>query len=335
MATKNGKSAISTKPVWFITGCSTGFGRELAKHVLERGYRTVVTARNPDKVNDLAAKGEALVLRLDVTDKGQIDMAIKAAEDKFDRIDVLVNNAGIGYFAAVEESEEDQVRRMFEINVFGLSRMIHATLPGMRKRHKGFIVNFSSIAGLCSFPSLGYYNATKFAVEGLSGALWQEVEPLGIKVMLVEPSGFRTDWAGRSANESKRQIDDYAATAGVWRSQVRAISGKQPGDPVRAAHAIVKAIESPNAPHHLLLGNDAYEAATAKLEDLRSEFSAWEAVSRGADFSKEEQEHGPRHAAHPAGPNQDKTLNVTTSPRPPGGGGMGAMAGKTTSIAGG
>ena len=289
MATTKGKSAITEQPVWFITGCSTGFGRELAKHVLELGYRTVVTARNPDELNGLAAKGEALVLKLDVTDQGQIDAAIKAAEDKFDRIDVLVNNAGIGYFAAVEESEEDQVRRMFEINVFGLSRMIHAALPGMRKRRKGFIVNFSSISGLRSFPSVGYYNATKFAVEGLSEALWQEVEPLGIKVMLVEPSGFRTDWAGRSANDSKRQIDDYAATAGSWRSQVRANSGKQPGDPVRAAHAIVKAVESVKPPHHLLLGNDAYEAATAKLEELRKQFSAWEAVSRGADFPKEKQ----------------------------------------------
>jgi NAD(P)-dependent dehydrogenase (short-subunit alcohol dehydrogenase family) len=289
MATTKGKPAIAEKPVWFITGCSTGFGRELAKHVLELGYRTVVTARSPDEVNGLAAKGEALVLKLDVTDQGQIDAAIRAAEDKFDRIDVLVNNAGIGYFAAVEESEEDQVRRMFEINVFGLSRMIHAALPGMRKRRKGFIVNLSSIGGLRSFPSVGYYNATKFAVEGLSEALWQEVEPLGIKVMLVEPSGFRTDWAGRSANDSKLQIDDYAATAGSWRSQVRANSGKQPGDPVRAARAIVKAIESPNPPHRLLLGNDAYEAATAKLEELRKQFSAWEAVSRGADFPKEKQ----------------------------------------------
>ena len=289
MATTTSQSAITETPVWFITGCSTGFGRELAKHVLERGYRTVVTARNPDEVNDLAAMGEALVLKLDVTDQAEIDAAIKAAEDKFGRIDVLVNNAGIGYFAAVEESEEDQIRRMFEINVFGLSRMIHAVLPGMRKRRKGAIVNFSSIGGLCSFPATGYYHATKFAVEGLSEALWQEVEPLGIKVMLVEPSGFRTDWAGRSANESKRQIDDYAGTAGARRSQSRAISGKQPGDPVRAAHAILKAIESPNPPHHLLLGNNAYEAATAKLEDLRKEFSAWEAVSRGADFPKEPQ----------------------------------------------
>ena len=289
MTTKK-KSAITEKPVWFITGCSTGFGRELAKYVLERGYRTVVTARHPDEVADLAVEGDALVLKLDVTNQGQIAAAIKAAEKKFGRIDVLVNNAGIGYFAAVEESEEDQVRRMFEINVFGLGRMIQAALPGMRKRRKGFIVNFSSIGGLSSFPSVGYYSATKFAVEGLSEALWQEVEPLGIKVMLVEPSGFRTDWAGRSANESKRQIDDYAATAGAWRKQVRAISGKQPGDPVRAAYAIVKAVESPKPPHHLLLGNDAYEGAMAKLEALRKDFSAWEMVSRGADFPKEE--HG-------------------------------------------
>jgi NADP-dependent 3-hydroxy acid dehydrogenase YdfG len=289
MASADSTSAISRNPVWLITGCSTGFGRELAKHVIERGYRTVVTARNPDEVKDLAAKREVLALRLDVTDQGQIDAAIKAAQEKFGRIDVLVNNAGIGYFAAVEESEEDQIRRMFEINVFGLSRMIHAVLPGMRERRKGFIVNLSSIGGLRSFPSVGYYNATKFAVEGLSEALWQEVEPLGIKVMLIEPSGFRTDWAGRSANESKRQIDDYAATAGAWRDQVRASSGKQPGDPVLAAHAIVEAMLSPTPPHRLLLGNDAYQAATAKLEDLHKEFSAWEAVSRGADFPKEAQ----------------------------------------------
>src|ERR1039457_4883321 len=248
MTTKNKKSAITEKPVWFITGCSTGFGHELAKHALERGYRTVVTARHPDEVADLAVEGDALVLKLDVTNQGQIAAAIKEAEKKFGRIDVLVNNAGIGYFAAVEESEDKEVRRMFEINVFGLSRMIHAALPEMRKRRKGFIVNFSSIGGLRSFPSVGYYNATKFAVEGFSQDLWQEVEPLGIKVMLVEPSGFRTDWAGRSANESKRHIADYAATAGAWRKQVRTLSRKQPGDPVRAAHAIVKAVESPKPP---------------------------------------------------------------------------------------
>jgi len=287
MTTKPKKSVKTEKPVWFITGCSTGFGRDLAKHVLKLGYCTVVTARKPNEVKDLAAIGEALVLKLDVTNQGQIKAAIKAAETKFGRIDVLVNNAGIGYFAAVEESEDKAVRRMFEINFFGLSRMIDAVLPGMRQRRSGFIVNFSSIGGLRSFPSVGYYNATKFAVEGLSEALWQEVEPLGIKVMLVEPSGFRTDWAGRSADQSKRQIPDYAETAGAWLKQVRAISGKQPGDPVRAAKAIVKAVESPKPPHRLLLGNDAYKGAMIKLEELRKDFTAWQTVTRGADFPKE------------------------------------------------
>ena len=278
------KSTTNEKPVWFITGCSTGFGRELASHVLKLGYRTVVTARNPEDVKDLADIGDALVLKLDVTDHVQAESAVKAAEEHFGCIDVLVNNAGIGYFAAVEESEETQVRKMFDINVFGLCRMIHVALPTMRKRRKGFIVNFSSIGGLTSFPALGYYNATKFAVEGLSEALWQEVEPLGIKVMLVEPSGFRTDWAGRSANESKHQIDDYTATAGLIRKHLRAISGKQSGDPVRAINAIVQAVESPNPPHHLLLGNDAFEGAIAKLDGLRKEFLTWETVSRGANF---------------------------------------------------
>ena len=289
MNTKNRKTANTEKLVWFITGCSTGFGRELAKYVLERGYHTVVTARKPDEVKDLAANREALVLKLDVTDQGQIDAAIKAAEKKFGRIDVLVNNAGIGYFAAVEESEEKEVRRMFEINVFGMSRMIQAALPGMRQRRKGFIINISSLAGLRSAPALGFYNATKFAVEGMSGALRQEVEPLGIKVMVVEPSGFRTDWAGRSANESKKQIADYAKTAGKWRRELRTDSGKQPGDPVRAAQAIIHAVESPKPPRHLLLGNDSYEGAMAMLEELRKDFSAVEAIARAADFPKKNQ----------------------------------------------
>ena len=283
MTTHNEKSSHTEKPVWFITGCSTGFGRELAKQVLELGYRTVITARNPETLHSLTALGEALVLKLDVTDQQQIDASILAATAKFGGIDVLVNNAGIGYFAAVEESEEEQIRKMFEINFFGLSRMIHAVLPEMRKRERGYIVNFSSLAGLRSFPALGYYNATKFAVEGLSEALWQEVEPLGIKVMLVEPSGFRTDWAGRSANESKQQIADYAGTAGIWRSQVRAVSGHQPGDPVRAVQAIIQAIESTKPPHRLLLGKDAFEGAMAKLEEMRKEFLSGETVARGAD----------------------------------------------------
>jgi NAD(P)-dependent dehydrogenase (short-subunit alcohol dehydrogenase family) len=284
MAIKAKSRAQSEKPVWFITGCSTGFGRQIATHALELGYRTVVTSRDPDDISDLAELGDALVLKLDVTDRTQAEAAVKAAIDHFGCIDVLVNNAGIGYFAAVEESDEQEVRKMFDVNVFGLSRMIHIVLPGMRERRRGFIVNLSSIAGLRSFPALGYYNSTKFAVEGLSEALWQEVEPLGIKVMLVEPSGFRTDWAGRSASETEHQIADYADTADKSIRELRAVSGNQSGDPVRAAEAIVQAVESPNPPHRLLLGNDAYDGAIAKLDELRAEFIEWEAVSRGADF---------------------------------------------------
>ena len=286
MQTSNNQSLTVDKPVWFITGCSTGFGHEMAKQLLEHEYKVVITARNMDDLKGFSGHDNALILNLDVTNQAQIDAAVKAAEAKFGRIDVLVNNAGIGYFAAVEEGAEADIHNIFNINVFGVSRMIKAVLPNMRHLKKGFIVNLSSIAGLYSIPALGYYNATKFAVEGLSEALWQEVEPLGIKVMLVEPSGFRTDWAGRSADESKQEISDYAATAGKLRKLLRDISGKQPGDPVRAVQAIIKAVESAQPPHRLLLGNDAFEAATAKLKTLNTEFLAWESVSRGADYPK-------------------------------------------------
>ena len=275
---------ISKQAVWFITGCSTGFGRELATQLLAQGSRVAVTARDPNDLKEFEGKTNAQVLKLDVTDPAQVSTAVASAEASFGPIDVLVNNAGIGYFAAVEEGEDAEIRRMFDVNVFGMGAMIRAVLPGMRERRQGFIVNVSSIGGLRSFPAIGWYNATKFAVEGLSAALWQEVEPLGIRVMVVEPSGFRTDWAGRSANESAIQIADYAQTAGRGRQGVRAVSGHQAGDPVRAIQAIIKAVEGPSPPHHLLLGNDAYDGALATLAELRANFVAWETVSRGADF---------------------------------------------------
>jgi NAD(P)-dependent dehydrogenase (short-subunit alcohol dehydrogenase family) len=272
--------------VWFITGCSTGFGRELAIAVLDRGYRAVVTARNPAKVEDIVAghQDRALVLELDVTDPVEIDAAVKSAEQRFKRIDVLVNNAGIGYFGAVEESDEDEVRRMFEINFFGLSRMTRTVLPIMRAQQSGHIVNISSIGGLRSFPTLAYYHATKYAVEGFSESLSLEVAPLGIKVTIVEPSGFRTDWAGRSAAESKNRIADYAPTAGKNLEDLRGYSGKQPGDPVRAAAAIIAAVEAPNPPLRLLLGKAALKGARAKLDMLKKDFDAWETTTVGADF---------------------------------------------------
>jgi NAD(P)-dependent dehydrogenase (short-subunit alcohol dehydrogenase family) len=286
MQTQPGTSLVAEPPVWFITGCSTGFGLELARQAIERGFRTVMTARNPDRLEGYGATDNALVLKLDVTQPDQVAAAIQAAEARFGGIDVLVNNAGIGYFAAIEEGEVAEVRKMFEVNVFGLTAMIQAVLPGMRQRRRGWIVNFSSLAGLRGMPAMGQYCATKFAVEGLSEALRQEAGPLGVRVMVVEPSGFRTDWAGRSAHESDHQIADYVATAGNVRAHIRAASGKQPGDPVRAARAIIKAVASGHAPHHLLLGNDAFEGAMAKLEDLRKDFTAGEAVARAADFPR-------------------------------------------------
>ena len=275
-----------TQPlVWFITGCSTGFGRELAMAVLAAGHQAAVTARDPKRVEDIVAahRDRAIPLALEVTDPTQVTESVRRAEEHFGRIDVLVNNAGIGYFAAVEESDEAEVRRMFEINFWGLAHMTDAVLPGMRKRRSGHIVNISSVGGLVGIPSVGYYNATKFAVEGLSEALAKEVAPLGIKVTIVEPSGFRTDWAGRSAKDASTEISDYASTAGAMRRQVRDLSGKQAGDPRRAANAIIEAVTSSDPPLHLLLGQDALTWTQAKLEALNRDIDRWHDVTLGAD----------------------------------------------------
>jgi NAD(P)-dependent dehydrogenase (short-subunit alcohol dehydrogenase family) len=277
---------MSEKKVWFITGCSTGFGRELAKHLLENDYRVVVTARNADKVQDLVDinSENALAINLDVTDKAQVAHAVAKAEEHFGAIDVLVNNAGFGYFGAIEESDDAEVRAMFEANFWGLAEMTRAVLPKMRERRRGFIVNISSIGGFVGNPGVGYYNATKFAVVGFSDALAKEVAPLGIKVITVEPSGFRTDWAGRSANDAINKIEDYAETAGANQAAIRGYSGNQPGDPVRAAKAIVEAVESENPPLNLLLGRAALKNARLKLESLKQDFDTWAEVSEGSDF---------------------------------------------------
>jgi len=281
---------MSEKKVWFITGCSTGFGRELAKYLLENDYRVVVTARNANKVQDLVEinRDNALAVVLDVTNNAQVKEAVAQAEAHFGAIDVLVNNAGFGYFGAIEESDEREVRAMFETNFWGLAEMTRAVLPKMRERHGGSIVNISSIGGFVGFPSVGYYNATKFAVNGFSEALKKEVEPLGIKVVLVQPSGFRTDWAGRSANDATNKIDDYAETAGANQTSIRNYSGNQPGDPVRAAKAIVKAVEAENPPFNLLLGRAALKNARLKLDDLKRDFDTWAETTEGADFPETE-----------------------------------------------
>ncbi len=276
------------KPVWFITGCSTGFGRELAKILLARGYRVVATARDPNKIADLVEGhgGNALAVALDVEKQPEIEAAVEAAKRIFGRIDVLVNNAGYGYLAAIEEGDDTDIRSVFETNVFGLAALIRAVLPNMRHQKSGAIVNISSMGGFIGFPGSGYYAATKFAVEGLSEALSKEVAPFGIKVLIVEPGPFRTDWAGRSLKTPKHPVDAYAETAIARRNQVQGYSGSQPGDPVRAAEAIIATVEQPNPPLRLPLGNFAYDAMGAELEAVRKEYAAVEAVARGADYPK-------------------------------------------------
>jgi NAD(P)-dependent dehydrogenase (short-subunit alcohol dehydrogenase family) len=277
--------------VWFITGCSTGFGRELAKEVLASGYKAAVAARNTDDVKDIteAYPDTAIAIKLDVTKAEDITAAVDQITQQFGQVDVLVNNAGIGYFGAIEESEEDEVRRMFEINFFGLANVTKAVLPILRKQRSGHILNVASIGGLVGFPAVGFYNATKFAVDGYSESLSKELAPLGIKVTVIAPSGFRTDWAGRSANNSKIVIDDYKETAGTNKDNIRGYSGNQPGDPVRAAKAMIKAVESENPPLRLLLGEAALKGARNKIELLKKDIDTWAEVTVGADFPKEEQ----------------------------------------------
>lgn len=275
--------------VWLITGCSTGFGRSLALEVLAKGYKASVASRNINDITDIISKypSTALAVKLDVTSASEINAAVKETIEKFGQIDVLVNNAGIGYFGAIEESEEEEVRKMFEINVFGLAKMTQAVLPHMRQRKSGHILNIASIGGLRAFPGVGFYNATKFAVDGLSESLSKEVAPLGIKVTIIAPSGFRTDWAGRSAKNSATTIQDYADTAGKNKGDIRGFSGNQPGDPIRAAKAMIQVTETENPPLRLLLGEAALKGARIKLDELKKDFDTWEAVTVGADFPKE------------------------------------------------
>ena len=284
---------LPADPVWFITGCSTGFGRELANMVLGRGWRLVATARKAEDVKDLedGAGGRCKVVALDVTQPTQVAAAVKAAREAFGRIDVLVNNAGYGYMAAVEEGEDEKVRAMFETNLFGLVSMTKAVLPVLREQASGFVVNISSVAGLMAFPGSGYYAATKHAVEAISEALSLELKPLGSKVLLVEPGPFRTDFAGRSIRFTDQPLDAYHETAGKRREEMKGYSGAQAGDPVRAAEAIIEALSSDKPPRRLVLGEMGYNAVRKKWGDFLDETKAWEATSLGADFPKDEQQN--------------------------------------------
>ncbi|PAX08523.1 oxidoreductase [Sphingomonas lenta] len=277
---------MQANPVWFITGCSTGFGREIARAALARGGRVVATARDAGRVADLAEEGgeRALALALDVTDAAQVRAAVEQAIERFGRVDVLVNNAGYGYQSSVEEGVEKEIRAQFDANVFGLFALTRAVLPHMRAQGGGHVINISSVAGLVGFPGSGYYAASKHAVEGWSDSLAAEGEPLGIKVTCVEPGPFRTDWAGRSLHQTPVMIDAYQQTAGARLSLTSGYSGKQPGDPRRAAEAIVAITEEPRPPRHLPLGRFAYETLTKRLRDRVEEIERRRDAALGADF---------------------------------------------------
>lgn len=273
---------------WFITGAAGGLGAPLARAVLDAGDNAVLTARDPDRLRSFVDTygDRVLALPLDLARaQGQVDDAIAQAEARFGGIDVLVNNAGLVYFGAIEEGEDSSIRELFEVNVFGLAALTRAALPGMRARGNGTIVNVSSTSGLVAYPALGYYSASKFAVEGLTEALWQEVEPLGLKVILVEPGTFRTGINARSPRAAvregcaptARQMLDFLANAGET---------IEIGDPERAAAVILRAVTSGETPRRLLLGSDAYTAVNAKIAELRDELAAWEAVSKSTDFPR-------------------------------------------------
>jgi NAD(P)-dependent dehydrogenase (short-subunit alcohol dehydrogenase family) len=272
--------------VWFITGASTGFGRLLAEYLCTLGATVIATARNVDHIADLTTRfpGQAIILPLDVTRPDSIHAAVADALARAGHVDVLVNNAGYGVTGAIEEVSEAEFMPMFQTNVFGLLALTKALLPQFRARRSGAIVNLSSIGGLIGSPGWGYYNATKFAVEGLSEALAGELAPLGIHVIVVEPGPFRTDFLGRSGVEAKEIIPDYQQSAGKAREYFQTQAGKQPGDPQRAIEAIVAAVSAPEPPKHLLLGKIALTRFRARLAQWTTELDAWEETTVGADF---------------------------------------------------
>ncbi len=272
--------------VWFITGSSTGFGRTLAETLLKQGDRVIATARKPEQLQDLIAQypETAIALRLDVTDKAEIKTVIEKAIASFGRIDVLVNNAGYGLIGALEEVSDAQIQRNFDTNLFGAINVIRAVLPVMREQQSGHIVNMSAIAGFTNELGFSIYGGAKFALEGVSEALHGEVAPLGIKVTIVEPGPFRTDFIGRSLDRAQEQMEAYQGTVGKFVNFLNNIEGKQPGDPQKAAEAIVQVVNSDNPPLRLVLGKYAYTKFRKKIESLTAELDTWEAVAANTDF---------------------------------------------------
>jgi NAD(P)-dependent dehydrogenase (short-subunit alcohol dehydrogenase family) len=279
----------SSNPLtWLITGTSQGFGRDLVSAALARGDSVVATSRSPEKVQAAfpGASDRLFPTAMDLRDDSQIASVVQSATKRFGQIDVLINNAGHGLLGAIEEAGDSEISKVFETNVFGLLRVTRAVLPHMRQRRSGHIVNLSSIGGLIGIPGWGIYNATKFAVEGISEALAQELAPLGIGVTIVEPGPFRTDFLGGSLAMVESHLPDYDQTAGKTRTYQKENDGSQAGDPKKGAKAIVDAVTGDNPPLHLLLGALAYQRANEKLAALRAEFEKWRAVTLATDFPK-------------------------------------------------
>ena len=277
------------KRVWMITGAARGIGARIAEAALAQGDAVVATSRDAASVrNRFPASDALLALPLDVTDEAQAAAAVQAALARFGRIDVLVNNAGYGLLGAVEEATADEVRRLYDTNVFGLLNVTRAVLPAMRARRSGHVVNISSLGGYRSGPGFGVYCSTKFAVEGLTEALHAELAPLGIHVTVVEPGYFRTDFLdGNSLSVSPRILDDYAASAGQVRAAAVQINHKQPGDPLRLAQAMLALVDSGTPPLRLPLGSDTLQVIADKHAFVEGELKDWKALAASTDFPKE------------------------------------------------
>jgi NAD(P)-dependent dehydrogenase (short-subunit alcohol dehydrogenase family) len=274
----------STDPhVWLITGSSSGFGHQLARAALEHGETVVATARDPEVLDELVAgapHGRALAVALDVTDPDQRNAAIDAAVDRFGRLDVLVNNAGFGSVGAVEEIRFDQFRPLMETMLFAPLALTQTALPVMRAQGSGVIVQISSMGGQVTMPGFGAYCASKFALEAISESLAAEVAPFGIRVLIVEPGAFATGFGGNRMQRSPQLGEVYTQTVGPTRAAVDGMDGSQPGDPAKAAAAIIRAVGDGDAPLHLALGGDAVDAIRAAQEGRRADLEAWEEVSR-------------------------------------------------------
>jgi NAD(P)-dependent dehydrogenase (short-subunit alcohol dehydrogenase family) len=274
-----------TGRVWFVTGASRGFGRALCEAVLARRERLIATARSPELLQEFSERHpEALTRRLDVTDRTSAQAAVAESIERFGRIDVVVNNAGYGHFGAVEELTDEELRSQFEVNLFGVLNVTRAALPQLRAQRSGHVVQMSSLNGIQAMVGGGYYCASKFALEGLSESLAAEVAHLGIKVTIVEPGPHRTEFASRESARIAEPIDDYAETVGAARQAFAEMDGTQPGDPGRAALAIIAAVEAENPPLRLPLGEMALANIREKLEGQLAELEAWRDLSLSTDL---------------------------------------------------